>query len=105
MHGVTTRRPTRRRTSTRTRTRTSSGYRPRRRRPRTATTLGGAAALALVALLGKMTWGVRIGLLVVVAVAAVAVLLWSKRGEIADQMAQDRAEQPPEAPPAPGAQA
>ena len=51
--------------------------------------------MAALALFTKMSAGLRIGLLVVVAVAAVVVLLWSKRGEIADQMAHDSAPPPP----------
>ncbi len=99
---------TRRRTS-RT-TRSSSGYRYgyRRRRPGTASTLGGAVALGAIALLTKLSWPQRIGLAVIVLLLVVGYELWTRRGQIAAEIAQQQAAGdggptgPPSAQPPPG---
>jgi len=82
--GSTAKRATTSRTTTRTtasrttRRRTSSGtsgYRTRRRTPRTATTLGSAFALGLIAVFTGASWPIRIGAVVVVLIVAAGYLL------------------------------
>jgi len=82
---TTAKRTTAGRSTTRRRTSAGSGgYRTRRRTPRTATTLGSAVALALIALLTKISWPVRIGLVVLVLIAAAGYLLVRARRQGGD---------------------
>jgi type VI protein secretion system component VasK len=67
-----------------------------------STRLGGAVAVAAVALLGKLSWGARIGLIVLVVLLVVGYELWSRRAQIADEIAAEQANQQAE-PPAPDA--
>jgi type VI protein secretion system component VasK len=50
-------------------------------------------AVAAVALLGTLSWGARIGLIVVVLLAVVGFELWSRRAQIADEIAAEQAAQ------------
>lgn len=61
-----------------------------RRRPKLATTLGSAAALAVIAFYTRASWPWRIGVTAAVLAALVLAWLWGRRGDIYDEM-QDRA--------------
>jgi hypothetical protein len=99
---VVTKRRTTGTRSGRSRTRRStpgSGYRTRRRTPKTSTTLGGAFALALVALFAKTSWPVRIGIVVVAVIALAAFLVLRARS--GGGAGPDQQDPPPDAPPGP----
>lgn len=82
---ATRRRSTRTRTTRRTRS--TSRSTTRRRRPRLATTLGSAVAIALVAAWIRLSWWPwRIGIVAGVLVLFVVWFLWTRRGDIYDEM-------------------
>lgn len=98
-----TRRTTRRRTTRSRTTRRSSGTTYRRRRPKLATTLGSAAALALIAAFVRLSLLWRVVLVAVVLALLVVWFLWSRRGDIYDEMqarrdVEDEAQDPQEEP-------
>jgi hypothetical protein len=89
----TTPRRTTRRTTSRTRSRTT-GRTTRRRRPRLATTLGSAAALGLIAVYTRFDWWPwRITVTAGLVCLLVSYFLWSRRGDIYDEMQAQREEE------------
>jgi hypothetical protein len=86
------------RTTRRRTTKGTGGYRTRRRTPRTATTLGSAFALGLVAVFSRMSWPLKIGLVVVVLVAAAGYLVLRARQGAAEPTPES--DQPAAVPPA-----
>lgn len=89
---TTRRRTTTRRSTSRTRCRITS--RTRRRRPKLATTLGSAAALALVAVYTRFDWWPwRIAVTAGLVTLLVVYFLWSRRGDIYDEMQVRREEE------------
>jgi Flp pilus assembly protein TadB len=81
-----TRRTTRRRGTRSRTTRRGTGTTYRRRRPKLATTLGSAAALALIAAFVRWSLLGRVVLVAAMVALLVAWFLWSRRGDISDEM-------------------
>jgi hypothetical protein len=91
-------RTTRRRTTSRT---GSASY--RRRTPKTSTTLGSAFALGLVALFTRVSWPIRIGIVVVALLAVAGYLVIRARRGAGPEASEDSAPSGPSAPSAPEA--
>jgi len=90
---TSTRRTTRRRTTRSGSYRRTTSY--RRRRPKLATTLGSAVALALIAAFVRLPSLWRVVLVAAVVTLLVVWFLWSRRGDIDDEMQGRREREEP----------
>jgi len=89
---TTTKRTTTKRTTPKRRSGTRRTTTTRRRRPKLSTTLGGVFAAALVVYLTQASWPIRIAVVAAVLILLIVYFLWSRRGDIYDEMQSRRAE-------------